>query len=143
MYNFYLLLQLFYFSTTGYVCTEMIKLDDTVMELRMGKMSITKEYACDKEYFNTSTPTFTLVGIKSFSIESQNNRTLTFTPGGPSSKCPLHGVFSVDIKHSDFSLAVKPDTERVGGGVRMSHQTAHVSCTLPYSIQLGCSQHDR
>ena len=62
MYNFDLLLQLFYFSTTGYVCTEMIKLDDTVMELRMGKMSITKEYACDKEYFNTSTPTFTLVG---------------------------------------------------------------------------------
>ena len=62
MYKFYLLLQLFYFSTTGYVCTEMIKLDDTVMELRMGKISITKEYACDKEYFNTSTPTFTLVG---------------------------------------------------------------------------------
>ena len=62
MYNFDLLLQLFYFSTTGYVCTEMIKLDDTVMELKMGKMSITKEYACDKEYFNTFTPTFTLVG---------------------------------------------------------------------------------
>jgi len=40
--------------TTGYICTEMIKLDDTVMELRMGQMSITKEYACDKEYFNMS-----------------------------------------------------------------------------------------
>ena len=32
------------------------------MELRLGQMSITKEYACDKEYFNASTPTFTLVG---------------------------------------------------------------------------------
>jgi len=57
--------------------------------------------------------------------------------------CPLNGVFNVDIKQSDFSLAVKPDTDRVGGGIRMSHQTARHSCTLPYSLQLGCSQHDR
>lgn len=107
---------------TGYVCTEMVRLDDTVMELRMGKMSVTREYACDQEYFSDSTSTSTLVG-------------------GHSSSCPLSGVFSVDIKQSHFSLAVKPDTE--GGGVRMSHQTARHSCTLPYSMQLGCSQHDR
>ena len=56
------MIQSLHFSTSGYICTEMIKLDDTVMELRMGQMSITKEYACDKEYFNMSTPTFTLVG---------------------------------------------------------------------------------
>lgn len=107
--------------TTGYVCTEVTKLDKTVMELRLGQMSITKEYACDKEYFNASTPTFTLVG-------------------GPSSPCPLSGVFNVNIKHSDFSLAVKPDPENRHGG-RMSFHTSHM-CTLPYSLQLGCS-HDR
>ena len=47
---------------TGYVCTEMVRLDDTVMELRMGKMSVTREYACDQEYFSDSTSTSTLVG---------------------------------------------------------------------------------
>ena len=60
--------------------------------------------------------------------------------GGPSSPCPLSGVFNVNIKHSDFSLAVKPDPENRHGG-RMSFHTSHM-CTLPYSLQLGCS-HDR
>ena len=51
-----------YCSTTGYICSEVVRLDSTVMELRLGRMSLTKEYACDKEYFNESTETFTLVG---------------------------------------------------------------------------------
>ena len=37
-------------------------MDNTVMELRLGRMSVTKEYACDKEYFNDTTKTYTLVG---------------------------------------------------------------------------------
>ena len=40
----------------------MRKLDNTVMEVRLGRMSLTKEYACDKEYFNLTTKTYTLVG---------------------------------------------------------------------------------
>ena len=40
----------------------MRKLDNTVMEVRLGRMSLTKEYACDKEYFNVTTKTYTLVG---------------------------------------------------------------------------------
>ena len=40
----------------------MTKLDKTVMEVRLGRMSLTKEYACDKEYFNDTTKTYTLVG---------------------------------------------------------------------------------
>ena len=38
------------------------------MELKFGKMSMTKEYACDKEYFNESTPSFTLVGKHDITI---------------------------------------------------------------------------
>ena len=38
------------------------------MELKFGKMSLTKEYACDKEYFNESTPSFTLVGMNDITI---------------------------------------------------------------------------
>jgi len=105
--------------TTGYVCTEITRLHDTVMELKFGKMSLTKEYACDKEYFNESTPSFTLVG-------------------GPSSPCPLSGIYNVNIRQSDFSLAVKPDEDRMSA-YKSSHQ-----CTLqPYTLHLGCSQHDK
>ena len=59
---------LYIFSTTGYVCTEITRLHDTVMELKFGNMSLTKEYACDKEYFNESTPSFTLVGMNDITI---------------------------------------------------------------------------
>ena len=51
-----------HYSSTGYICTEVTKLDTTVMEVRLGRMSLTKEYACDKEYFNDTTKTYTLVG---------------------------------------------------------------------------------
>ena len=40
------------------------------MEVRLGRMSLTKEYACDKEYFNDTTKTYTLVG-KSEELYSQ------------------------------------------------------------------------
>ena len=49
-------------SSTGYVCSSVRGLSSTVMELRLGRMSVTQEYACDKEYFNDTTKTFTLVG---------------------------------------------------------------------------------
>ena len=40
----------------------MRKRDNTVAEMRMGSMSLTPEYACDKEYFNSSLPLHTIVG---------------------------------------------------------------------------------
>ena len=110
-----------YCSTTGYICSEVVRLDSTVMELRLGRMSLTKEYACDKEYFNERTETFTLVG-------------------GPHSACPLSGVYGVSIRHSDFSLAVRPDRET---GERSQAHLSSQACSLPYTIQVGCRQHDR
>ena len=44
------------------MCTELRRLASTVTELRLGRMSVSREYACDTEYFNSSTHTFTLVG---------------------------------------------------------------------------------
>ena len=121
------------------------------MELRLGRMSRTKEYACDKEYFNHTTKTFTLVGRRTevslsgaflimmilsvlrFPSVSWN----CIIPGGPQSPCPLSGLFSVSIAQSHFSLAVRPDAREP----RLA-SPGRGSCSLAYTIQLGC-QHDR
>ena len=57
------------------MCTEVTKLDTTVMEVRLGRMSLTKEYACDKEYFNDTTRTYTLVG-ESYSVKLSANQAI-------------------------------------------------------------------
>ena len=36
------------------MCTTFRKQDNRVAEMRMGSMSVTPEYACDKEYFNNT-----------------------------------------------------------------------------------------
>ena len=52
--------------------------------------------------------------------------------GGPSSSCPLSGSFSVNIKESDFSLAVKPDILSPTGSTSSS-------CLVPYTLDMGCT----
>jgi len=103
--------------STGYVCTTLRKRDNKVAEMRMGSMSVTPEYACDKEYFNNTLPFHTLVG-------------------GISSSCPLSGRFSVSMKQSDFSLAVKPD-------IMTSSGSSTSSCSLNYSLDMGCKEPSR
>eukprot|EP00090_Calanus_glacialis_P012271 TRINITY_DN20758_c0_g1_i5.p1 TRINITY_DN20758_c0_g1~~TRINITY_DN20758_c0_g1_i5.p1 ORF type:complete len:549 (-),score=86.66 TRINITY_DN20758_c0_g1_i5:291-1937(-) len=103
--------------TTGYVCTTFRKRDNRVAEMRMGSMAVTPEYACDKEYFTNSLPFHTIVG-------------------GESSRCPLSGRFSVSMKQSDFSLAVKPDILSTSG-------SATSACLVPYSLYMGCNNPSR
>ena len=52
--------------------------------------------------------------------------------GGKSSSCPLSGKYSVSMKQSDFSLAVKPDILSTG-------ETSSSSCLVPYSLDMGCT----
>ena len=120
------------------MCTELRRLASTVTELRLGRMSVSREYACDTEYFNSSTHTFTLVGRRRSRRGERWTVTLLFA-GGPHSACPLSGMFEVNIKQSDFSLAVKPGSE--AGWV--TAQQSSGQCGLPYSIEAGCGQHDR
>ena len=65
-------------------------------------------------------------------------------PGGPHSPCPLTGLFSVSIAQSHFSLAVRPDDTEPRVSSPSSGECGPPSlASLPYTIQLGCGQHDR
>jgi hypothetical protein len=107
--------------TTGYVCTALTMRASTVVEVRMGAMAMTQDYACDKEYFNSSLPAMTIVG-----------NIMARLSGARGHSCPFHGSFSVSIRHSDFSLAVKPDTLSSSG-------SSTSSCLVPYSLHMGCT----
>jgi hypothetical protein len=63
------------------VCTTFRKRDNRVAEMRMGSMSVTPEYACDKEYFNNSLPFHTIVG-KCKTIKNSNKLGLSCAKPG-------------------------------------------------------------
>ena len=110
----------------------MRKRDNTVAEMRMGSMSLTPEYACDKEYFNSSLPLHTIVGKIKRRPPVQTVTDHILFPGGKTSSCPLSGQFSVSMKQSDFSLAVKPD-------ILSTSESSSSSCLVPYSLYMGCT----
>ena len=120
------------------MCTTFRKRDNRVAEMRMGSMSVTPEYACDKEYFNNTLTFHTIVGkfktVKTIKIQIK----ISFFSilGGESSHCPLSGRFSVSMKQSDFSLAVKPDILSTSG-------SATSACLVPYSLYMGCNNPSR
>lgn len=103
--------------TTGFVCTLMKRRAESVVDILIGRLSATPEYACDQDYYTPSLPPTTLVGVQT-------------------SACPLQGRYDVSMKHSDFSMAVKPDILSTGGGGRGSR------CSSPYLLVLGCSDRD-
>jgi len=99
--------------TTGYMCTLVRKRAEAVIELTTGKTSLTPEYACDADHFSHTSPTI-LVGTSS------------------SSSCPLVGTYTVSMKHSDFSLAVKPDILPEG------ETSKGPRCAAAYLLEMGC-----
>lgn len=100
---------------TGYVCIFVRQRADAVVELAMGKASLSPEYACDDDHLATT-----------------NTTLMMLVPTSSSSPCPLSGTYTVSMKHSDFSLAVKPDI--LPGG----ESTNGARCEAPYLLEMGC-----
>ena len=50
----------------------MRRVHSTVITVRLGNISLTRDYACDREYFDSSSPEHTLVGKERFKEINKN-----------------------------------------------------------------------